>query len=229
MRPGVGPDGWRPTVEATRDGRGPRPARRGPPGRVGRRAGHLLVTCGDDVGGGDGTTQVLVPTSTPGLTVSPMQTVDLTRRFSRRDLRRRPGPGGRRGRAPRAGGDRRRPPVPGAPRPPQRGVGRRHADGIRHDGRVGLRPLLLRAAAGLVPGPQAPVRRHDELARGVATPSATAPAPPLRGQRRTRPSWSAPPRPTSASTAPSCCRTACRCTGASGSRSSTTCTCTCVA
>ena len=42
-------------------------------------ADHLLVTCG----AGDGaTTQVLVPTSAKGLSVMPMQTIDLTRRFS---------------------------------------------------------------------------------------------------------------------------------------------------
>jgi alkylation response protein AidB-like acyl-CoA dehydrogenase len=42
------------------------------------RAGHLLVTGAAD----GGTTQVLVPTATPGVTVTPMHTVDLTRRFS---------------------------------------------------------------------------------------------------------------------------------------------------
>ncbi len=65
-------------------------------------AAHLLVTCGD----GGGTTQVLVPTSATGVTVSPMQTVDLTRRFSVVDLRRRAGPRRRGGRG--DGGGRRR-------------------------------------------------------------------------------------------------------------------------
>ncbi len=41
------------------------------------QADHLLVTCSD----GDGVTQVLVPATTPGVTMAPMQTVDLTRRF----------------------------------------------------------------------------------------------------------------------------------------------------
>ena len=126
-------------------------------------AAHLLVTCGD----GGGTTQVLVPTSATGVTVSPMQTVDLTRRFSRRRLRRRAGPRRRGGRGDGEGVGGRRPSVPGVPGHAQRGVGRGHADRIRHDRRVGVRPLLLRAAARLVPGPEAPVRRHDELARGL--------------------------------------------------------------
>jgi alkylation response protein AidB-like acyl-CoA dehydrogenase len=43
------------------------------------QADHLLVT-GD---GSDGITQVLVPTRTPGLSMTPMETVDLTRRFWR--------------------------------------------------------------------------------------------------------------------------------------------------
>ena len=43
------------------------------------QADHLLVTCRDQ--SGTGVTQVLVPTTTPGVTTTPMQTVDLTRRF----------------------------------------------------------------------------------------------------------------------------------------------------
>jgi alkylation response protein AidB-like acyl-CoA dehydrogenase len=41
-------------------------------------ASHLLVTGRT----GDGLTQVVVPTDAPGVTVTPMQTVDVTRRFS---------------------------------------------------------------------------------------------------------------------------------------------------
>ena len=43
------------------------------------QADHLLVTCRDQ--SGTGVTQVLVPATTPGVTIAPMQTVDLTRRF----------------------------------------------------------------------------------------------------------------------------------------------------
>jgi alkylation response protein AidB-like acyl-CoA dehydrogenase len=52
------------------------------------QAAHLLVTCRDQ--GGDGVTQVLVPSATPGVSTAPMDTVDLTRRFgivSFRDVR----------------------------------------------------------------------------------------------------------------------------------------------
>ncbi len=76
--PVAGPDGWRATVEVEHDGNdlvlrgGVRPV------EAAGTAAHLLVTCGD----GGGTTQVLVPASAAGVTVSPMQTVDLTRRFS---------------------------------------------------------------------------------------------------------------------------------------------------
>jgi alkylation response protein AidB-like acyl-CoA dehydrogenase len=42
------------------------------------RAGHVLVTGRT----GDGLTQVLVPTGTPGVTVRPLEGLDLTRRFS---------------------------------------------------------------------------------------------------------------------------------------------------
>ena len=78
--PVVGPDGWRPTVEARHDGADLVLRGEARPVESAGAAGHLLVTCGDGVGGG--TTQVLVPTSAAGITVSPMQTIDLTRRFS---------------------------------------------------------------------------------------------------------------------------------------------------
>ncbi len=80
--PAAGPDGWRPTVEATRDG--PDLVLRGEarPVESAGAAGHLLVTCSDGDGVRGAVTQVLVPTSAAGVTVSAMQTVDLTRRFS---------------------------------------------------------------------------------------------------------------------------------------------------
>jgi alkylation response protein AidB-like acyl-CoA dehydrogenase len=76
--PVAGPDGWRSTVEVSHDGSdlvlrgGARPV------ESAGAAGHLLVTCRE----GGGTTQVLVPTTAAGVTVTPMHTVDLTRRFS---------------------------------------------------------------------------------------------------------------------------------------------------
>ena len=78
--PVAGPNGWRTTVEARHDGADLVLRGAARPVESAGAAGHLLVTCGDDVGGG--TTQVLVPASAAGVAVSPMQTVDLTRRFS---------------------------------------------------------------------------------------------------------------------------------------------------
>jgi alkylation response protein AidB-like acyl-CoA dehydrogenase len=71
--------GWHPTVTVTQDG--PEHVLRGEARLVesAGQADHLLVTCAD--AGGHGVTQVLVPTSAAGLSVSPMHTVELTRRF----------------------------------------------------------------------------------------------------------------------------------------------------
>jgi alkylation response protein AidB-like acyl-CoA dehydrogenase len=77
--PPFGSTRWEPTVEARRSGAD---VVLNGEARVVESAGqaeHLLVTCRDEVG--DGVTQVLVPTATPGVTTAPMQTVDLTRRF----------------------------------------------------------------------------------------------------------------------------------------------------
>lgn len=75
--PVSGPDGWRPTVEATHDGS--EIVLRGEVRQVeaAGATGHLLVTCSD----GAGTTQFLLPSSSVGVTITPMQTIDLTRRF----------------------------------------------------------------------------------------------------------------------------------------------------
>jgi alkylation response protein AidB-like acyl-CoA dehydrogenase len=75
------PDGWRPSVTATRIGSEVLLRGEARPVESADQAGHLLVTC-DDGGGDGGVTQVLVPMSSAGLSVTPMRTVDLTRRFS---------------------------------------------------------------------------------------------------------------------------------------------------
>jgi alkylation response protein AidB-like acyl-CoA dehydrogenase len=81
--PSVGPAGWQPTVEATHDGADLVLRGEARPVESAGAAAHLLVTCGDGDGKtGTGTTQVLVPASATGVTVSPLQTVDLSRRFS---------------------------------------------------------------------------------------------------------------------------------------------------
>ena len=47
----------------------------------------------------------------------------------------------------------------------RRRVGRGDAGGVRHDRRVGVRSVLVRSSAGVVPGAQAPLRRHEVVAR----------------------------------------------------------------
>jgi alkylation response protein AidB-like acyl-CoA dehydrogenase len=78
--PPFGSTRWQPTVEASRSGTDV--VLRGDAQIVesAGHADHLLVTCRDQ--SGTGVTQVLVPTTTPGVTTTPMQTVDLTRRFA---------------------------------------------------------------------------------------------------------------------------------------------------
>ncbi len=77
--PPFGSTRWEPTVEATASGAD---LVLNGEARIVESAGpadHLLVTCRDQ--DGTGVTQVLVPTTLPGLTTAPMQTIDLTRRF----------------------------------------------------------------------------------------------------------------------------------------------------
>jgi alkylation response protein AidB-like acyl-CoA dehydrogenase len=68
---------WRPTVEIRRDGDEFVLQGEVRPVESAGQSAHLLVTGLD----GAGVTQVLVPASAPGVSVTPMQTVDLTRRF----------------------------------------------------------------------------------------------------------------------------------------------------
>ena len=170
---------------------------------------------------------MLVPATTPGLTVAPMQTVDLTRRFdivTFDDVR-----------VPAAA-------VVGT-------AGEAAADVHRQ-----FELLIVLLNAESVGAMQAafdmtvewafdrysfgrPLASYQALKHRFADMYHVAPVEPRHQRRRLRrrrrgrprraPSWSARPRPTSASTAPSWCRTARRCTGASASRSSTTCTCSC--
>ncbi|MFZ0248622.1 MAG: acyl-CoA dehydrogenase family protein [Acidimicrobiales bacterium] len=68
---------WEPTVDIRRDGADLVLAGEARSVESAGQAAHLLVTCNEEAG----VTQVLVPTETAGISVSPMQTVDLTRRF----------------------------------------------------------------------------------------------------------------------------------------------------
>ena len=75
--PVLGAGGWEPTVEAVRDGSGLVLHGEARPVESATQADHLLVTCRQD----GGVTQVLVPVSSPGVRVTPLGTVDLSRRF----------------------------------------------------------------------------------------------------------------------------------------------------
>ena len=77
--PAVKPDGWSPTVEARRDGAGFVLDGEARVVESAAQAAHLLVTCAD--GEGDGVTQLLVPADAAGIVVTPMATIDLSRRF----------------------------------------------------------------------------------------------------------------------------------------------------
>ena len=132
------------------------------PVEAGAEADQLLVTATTDAG----LTQFLLASDAPGVTVTPLRSVDLVRRFARIqfDGVRLPasavvgevGERRRRRRAPAA--DRRR----GA----ERGDGRRRAGRVRLHARLGVQPLLVRPSARVVPGDQAPLRRHEDVARG---------------------------------------------------------------
>jgi alkylation response protein AidB-like acyl-CoA dehydrogenase len=78
--PVSGPAGWRSTVEVSNEGSDLVLRGEARPVEAAGAAGHLLVTCRQT--DGDGTTQVLVPAATAGVGISPMQSIDLTRRFS---------------------------------------------------------------------------------------------------------------------------------------------------
>ncbi len=75
--PTFGPTGWQPTVETRLDGADLVLNGEARIVESAGQAGQLLVTCHHE----GGVTQVLVPTSTPGVSTAPMETVDLTRRF----------------------------------------------------------------------------------------------------------------------------------------------------
>jgi alkylation response protein AidB-like acyl-CoA dehydrogenase len=77
--PPFGSAQWEPTVEATPSGADLVLNGEASIVESAGQADHLLVTCRDQ--DGTGVTQVLVPATLPGITTTPMQTVDLTRRF----------------------------------------------------------------------------------------------------------------------------------------------------
>ena len=75
--PVVRPDGWRATVDVRPDGSDVIVNGESRTVEAAGQADHLLVTCRD----GEGATQVLVAAATPGVSVVPMRSNDLSRRF----------------------------------------------------------------------------------------------------------------------------------------------------
>jgi alkylation response protein AidB-like acyl-CoA dehydrogenase len=82
VEPGVGIDAAAVTCRADRRDEGWVLRGRKLPVEAAAQAGHLLVTAMAD----DGLTQFLVPADTPGVDVTPMRSLDLTRRFAAVDL-----------------------------------------------------------------------------------------------------------------------------------------------
>ena len=187
------------------------------------RPQHLLVTRPPD----DGPPSCSCRADAPGVTVTPLDGLDLVRRFAEVRFDGVAVPAAARGRRGRGAADAVERQLQVAVVLQCAETVRRDRPGLRVDPRVPRRPLLLRPAAVVVPGAQAPLRRHEDVARGVPRPGhrggrggrSTAPR-----RRRAGRAW---PRPTSARTPPSSCRTACSSTAASASRGSTTSTSTC--
>jgi len=156
--------------------------RREAAGRVGGRANHLLVTGRT----GTGLTQVLVPSDAPGVSITPMRTVDLTRRFSVVSFDNvRSGHGGRGGSA-RA---MHRSSVSSSWRwcsstPSLSG----NAGRVRHDRRVVVRPVLVRSSVGSY---QALKHRFADMKSWLeqATPSATRRPQQWPPVHHRRPNW----------------------------------------
>ena len=107
------------------------------------------------------------PPTRRGVTVTPLRSVDLVRRYAphpvRRCARRRPSAlVGEPGAA--AADVERQLQLAGVVQ--SRRDGRCRRGRVRPHPRLGVQPLLLRSSAGVVPGDQAPLRRHEDVARG---------------------------------------------------------------
>ena len=177
----------------------------------------------------DGPTQALVAADAPGVTVTELDSLDITRRFAevRFDGATVAGVGGRR----HAG--RRTTCSPASSPWRARSSRPRSVGAMDHDFEmtraVRQGPHRLRPPDRLVPGRQAPAGRHQPGARdeqGRSRWPRRAPSAPTTTTDRRRPAW---PRRSSATPASSWSRPASRSSAASGTRGSTTSTCTCAA
>ena len=173
------------TVSATADGDGFVLSGVKAPVEAGAQSEQLLVTARTD----DGLAQFLVPADAAGVTITPLQSLDLVRRYARRRARRGSRAGDVRRRRAGTGRRRRRAPAPARDRDPNRRERRRGADGVRLHARVDVQPLLVRSSACVVPEPQASVRRHEDVARGEPRDRSGR----ARARcRRKRPAWKRP-------------------------------------
>ena len=190
---------------------------------AGAQSAVLLVVarCGDEL------RQFLVPTDAPGVTIEPQQSVDLVKQYARVRF---------------DGVVVERSAAVGTPAETAALVDRQsqiaqtlqcaEVVGILQTVfdltvAVGAGPAHLRPPAGVLPGPQTQVRRHEAVAGGLPRHHGRArspTSPPTHPGRACRP---ASPSPTWARWPARSSRPACRCTAASASPGNTTCTCTC--
>ena len=188
------------------------------------QASHLLVTGRT----GDGLTQVLVPADTPGISITPMKSVDLTRRFFvvAFDGVRVPAEATV-GQVGKAGED--------VDRQLQQALAIVNAEAVgalqsafdmtvewAFDRYSFGRPLASYQAL------KHRFARHEDLARGEPRDQRRRCGRRWRQAPPTPPSWPARRRPTSGTSAQSSCTSASSCTVASASPTSTTCTSSCV-
>ena len=181
------------------------------PVEAGAHADHLLVVANTD----EGPVQLLIPAATPGVTVVASEGLDLTRRFAEIEFDDVRVPGDAIvGDASTVADDLERQLQLANLIQLHEMVGV-HGEGVRDHHGVVVRPVLVRTLARVVPGDQAPERRHEGVDRSRARHRRRRRASRAGRRPTARASTRARGRPTSVSTASTCCRTACRCTAAS--------------
>ncbi len=152
------------TATAAGDGDGYLLRGRKGPVEAGAHADHLLVVATS----GDGPVQLLLPAATPGVNIVANEGLDLTRRFAEIEFDDVRVPGDAIvGDASTVAGDLERQLQTRQPDPAARD-GRSHGEGVRDHHGVVVRPVLVRTLARLVPGDQAPQRRHEGVDRSGA-------------------------------------------------------------
>ncbi len=139
--------------------------------------------------------QFVVPTDAPGVTVTPQNSVDLVKRYARLVF-----DGVEVGESAAVGTaeqtpDDHRTAAPGGPAAAVRRNRRNPRRGAHDDQSVAGRSAQFRPPAGLVPGPQASRRRHEDVVRSCAGHHPPAPSPRWPNVHRRRRSSSASRKP----------------------------------